>query len=692
MRDRGDTVAGVRHAVGEPGCEGASAHITLVRMTQSTDTTAPELTFDPSIRPGDDFYRHVNGPWIAAHEIPADRGIDGAFHHLRDLAEEQVRDIITEIGRRDPDSRIGRLYNSFMDEQSIEAAGTDPLEPDLALLEQAEDRDGLVLALAALEASGVGGPVGLYVANDAKDATRYVPNLTQSGIGLPDRDYFFEDKHAQIREAYRAHLERMFALTGTAERFGTTPADAAARVYALEEKIASHHWDQVTLRDANKRYNPHSFDQLDQAFPGFPWTRWIEGIGGTPEGFAKVIVGQPSALEGLARLWVSEDLEDWRLWAVWRLIHARAPFLGTQIVQENFEFYSKTLTGTEQIRDRWKRGVGLVEALLGEEVGQEYVARHFPPEHKQRMLQLVQHLIEAYRESISSLDWMTETTRERALDKLEKFTPKIGYPDSWRDYSGLSMDDDLLENVRRGSRFEHEYELGKLGQPINRDEWAMTPQTVNAYYHPLMNEIAFPAAILRPPFFDMDADDAVNFGAIGAVIGHEIGHGFDDQGSKYDGDGNLNDWWTAQDRAEFDKRTGELVRQYSGYVPEGLDPERDAVNGELTLGENIGDLGGLGIALKAYRRALAEQGLDFDSAPVVDGQTALQRLFVAYARVWRSKARPQTLRMYLSMDPHSPAEFRCNGIVRNIDAFYDAFEVGPEDELWLDPQERVSIW
>ncbi|MBE8527933.1 peptidase M13, partial [Amycolatopsis sp. H6(2020)] len=360
-------------------------------MTQSTDTAAPELALDPSIRPGDDFYRHVNGPWIAAHEIPADRGIDGAFHHLRDIAEEQVRDIITEIGRRDPDSRIGRLYNSFMDEQSIEAAGTNPLEPDLALLEQAEDRDALVLALAALEASGVGGPVGVYVANDAKDATRYVPNLTQSGIGLPDRDYFFEDKHAQIREAYRAHLERMFALTGAAERFGATPADAAARVYALEERIASHHWDKVTLRDANKRYNPHSFEQLEEAFPGFPWTRWIEGIGGTSEGFAKVIVGQPSALAEFARLWAAEDLEDWRLWAVWRLIHARAPFLGERIVQENFAFYSKTLTGTEQIRDRWKRGVGLVEALLGEEVGQEYVARHFPPEHKQRMLQLVQH-------------------------------------------------------------------------------------------------------------------------------------------------------------------------------------------------------------------------------------------------------------------------------------------------------------
>ena len=451
------------------------AQITVVPMTHHTGPAAdaaPSADLDPSIHPGDDFYRHVNGRWISQHTIPADRGIDGAFHHLRDLAEEQVRDIITELGTQDPESRIGRLYNSFMDEQAIEEAGMSPLDPDLALLEQSRDKDQLALALAALDATGVGGPVGLYVANDAKNATEYAAHFTQSGIGLPEKDYFTAEKYAPIREAYRRHLTRMFELTGAAERFGATAQDAAARVYALEEKIASHHWDKVTLRDANKRYNPYSCAQLDDAFPGFPWTRWIQALGGTEESFATVIVGQPSFLEGFAALWEAEDLEDWRLWTVWHLLHARAPFLSSDVVRENFEFYSRTLTGTEQIRDRWKRGVGLVESLLGEEVGQEYVARHFPPEHKQRMLELVEHLIEAYRESITGLDWMTPATQKRAIEKLEKFTPKIGYPDSWRDYSGLSLGEDLLENVRAGSRFEHEYELGKLGQPINRDEWA----------------------------------------------------------------------------------------------------------------------------------------------------------------------------------------------------------------------------
>ncbi|WP_129660883.1 M13-type metalloendopeptidase [Rothia halotolerans] len=647
---------------------------------------------DASVDPGDDFYRYVNGAWIAAHEIPADRGIDGAFHQLRDLSEERVRDIIADAGRADPDSKIGALYNSFMDEEAIEAAGTAPLERDLALIEGAADSDALADVLAELDASGVGSPVGVYVNNDAKNATEYVPYLVQSGIGLPDEEYFREQKYADIREAYRAHIARMLELTGAAERLGADPEEAARAVFDLETKIASHHWDKVTCRDANKRYNPYTPRELEESFPGFPWLRWIEGLGGSEEAFGKTIVSQPSYAESFAGLWATEPLERWKLWAAWHAAHARAPFLPDAVVRENFDFYSRTLTGTEQMRERWKRGVGLVEGLLGEEVGREYVARHFPPEHKERMLELVENLIEAYRDSISALPWMTPGTRERALEKLAAFTPKIGYPERWRDYSGLRIGADLLENVRAGNRFEHDYELGKLGQPIDRDEWHMTPQTVNAYYNPVMNEIAFPAAILQPPFFDMDADDAVNYGGIGAVIGHEIGHGFDDQGSKYDGAGNLHDWWTAEDLEEFEQRTSALVAQYSGYTPEGLDPEQDTVNGELTLGENIGDLGGLTITLKAYRKALQKQGLTMETAPEAGGVSALQRLLMSYAQIWRSKARPQMAQLYLSMDPHSPAEFRCNGIVRNVDEFYEAFGVGPEHQLWLAPEERVRIW
>lgn len=645
-----------------------------------------------SVDPRNDLYRYANGAWIDQHQIPADRGIDGAFYALRDRSEERIRDIIVSAGNADPESKVGALYNSFMDEDAINEAGNQPLEKDLSLLDAAQDKDGLVIVLAALDASGVGSPVGLYVNNDAKNATEYVPYLDQAGLGLPDEEYYRDEKYAEIREAYRAHIARMLEITGVAEHLGETPESAASQVFDLETTIASHHWDKVLCRDAHKTYNPYTPNQLKTEFPGFPWARWIEAIGGSEETFARVVVAQPSFLKSFGSLWKTESVATWKLWMAWHIVHSRAPFLHDDAVRENFEFYSKRLMGTEQMRDRWKRGVGLVESLLGEEVGKEYVARHFPPEHKQRMQELVGNLIEAYRDSISSLDWMTPATRERALEKLAKFTPKIGYPDEWRDYSDLRIGSNLVENVRAGSRFEHDYELGKLGQPINRHEWHMTPQTVNAYFNPVMNEIVFPAAILQPPFFSMEADDAANYGGIGAVIGHEIGHGFDDQGAKYDGDGNLNDWWTEEDLEEFEKRTSSLVSQYSAYTPEGLDPAEDSVNGELTLGENIGDLGGLAIAVKAYRKALEKRGTTLEDAPEVDGVSAAQRLILAFAQIWRSKARPQTAKMLLSIDPHSPSEFRCNGTVRNVDEFHEAFGVGPGDDMWLSPEERVRIW
>ena len=642
--------------------------------------------------PRENLFRYANGQWIDTHEIPADRGIDGAFYALRDLSEERTREIIVSAGEADPESKVGALYNSFMNEDAVETAGNTPLDEDLAVLDAAEDKDGLVDALATLDATGVGSPVGVYVNNDAKNATQYVPYLVQSGLGLPDEEYYREEKYAEIREAYREHIARMFEITGTAAKLGETPESAAQQVFDFETRLASHHWDKVTCRDAHKTYNPYDPDMLRNEFPGFPWGRWIEDLGGSEESFSRVVVAQPSYLKAFAKLWQSEPLESWKLWAVWHIVHARAAFLHDAAVQENFRFYSQRLMGTEQIRDRWKRGVGLVESLLGEEVGKEYVARHFPPEHKTRMQELVGNLIEAYRDSISSLEWMTPQTRERALEKLSKFTTKIGYPDEWRDYSGLQIGENLMDNVRAGNRFEHDYELGKLGQPINRHEWHMTPQTVNAYFNPVMNEIVFPAAILQPPFFSMDADDAANYGGIGAVIGHEIGHGFDDQGAKYDGDGNLNDWWTETDLEEFERRTSALVAQFNEYTPEGLDPETDHVNGDLTLGENIGDLGGLTIAIKAYRKALEKQGLTLDTAPDLDGITAVQRLIISFAQIWRSKARPETAKMLLSIDPHSPAEFRCNGTVRNVDEFHEAFVVRPQDPMWLDPENRVSIW
>jgi len=406
-----------------------------------------------------------------------------------------------------------------------------------------------------------------------------------------------------------------------------------------------------------------------------------------PELFAELVVRQPDYVRTFAGLWASEPLADWQAWASWRVLRSRAPYLNAAIVEEAFDFNGRTLSGTQENRERWKRGVSLVQDLLGEVVGKLYVAQHFPPEAKQRMQVLVENLQEAYRRNIAELEWMGADTRRAALAKLEKFTPKIGYPDRWRDYSGVRIDpSDLVGNYRSGYAADHDRDLDKLGGPVDRDEWFMTPQTVNAYYNPGMNEIVFPAAILQPPFFDMNADDAANYGGIGAVIGHEIGHGFDDQGAKYDGDGNMVDWWTDADRAEFGQRTKALIEQYNQFAPKDL-PGNHKVNGEFTIGENIGDLGGLSIALVAYQIALGGA-----PAPVIDGLTGLQRVFFGWAQVWRTKARAEEAIRRLAVDPHSPPEFRCNGVVRNLDTFHEAFEVEPGDELYLDPAERVRIW
>lgn len=650
---------------------------------------------DTDVRPQDDLYAHVNGRWVASHEIPADRATDGAFRALHDRAEEQVRVIIEEAAARAAagegegvEAQVGALYASFMDEDRVESAGVEPLRADLALVDGATSAAELTQALGVLQRTGGAGAVGFWVDNDAKDPTRYVVYLVQSGLGLPDESYYRDAQYAELLTAYRPHVARMLRLGGAvadAERAD----ELAGRVVALETQLAAGHWDVVKDRDADLTYNPTTLDALAASAPGFDWHAWARALGAPEAAMEQLVVREPSFAEAFARLWTELPLEDWKAWLAYHLVSARAPYLPAELVEANFDFYGRTLTGAQELRDRWKRGVALVQAALGEAVGKVYVERHFPAEHKQRMEVLVGHLVEAYRESIGELDWMGEETRVKALAKLDAFTPKIGFPARWRDYSALVLEpDDLLGNVRRANAFEQDRELAKIGKPIDRDEWFMTPQTVNAYYNPGMNEIVFPAAILQPPFFDADADDAVNFGGIGAVIGHEIGHGFDDQGSKYDGDGRLEDWWTAEDRAEFETRAAALVAQYSAFSPAQLGDEH-RVNGALTVGENIGDLGGLTIALKAYRLAL---GRPLDEAPVIDGLTGVQRVLLGWAQVWQTKARDEEAVRRLAVDPHAPAEFRCNGVLRNLDEFYTAYDVQPGDALYLAPEERVRIW
>ena len=661
-----------------------------------TRSGVPLDDLDPSVRPQDDLDLFVNGRWAASYVIPPDRSMDGPFRALYDEAERQVLDIITDAAQAagegtGVEAKIGALYASFMDTGAVRTAGVEPLREDLAQVDAATTTAGLTVALGRLQRTGALSAVDLYVDNDAKDPDSYVVHLVQGGLGLPDEAYYREEQHAGVREKYLPHVARMLRLAAPVSGVVAAgdPDDLAARVVALESRLAEHHWDVVKDRDAELTYNALTLAELAERAPGFDWRAWAEALGAPAGALDRLVVREPSFAEGLAELWTQVPVADWQAWATYHVVSSRAPYLTDELVEANFDFYGRTLSGAPELRDRWKRGVSLVQGALGEAVGKVYVERHFPPSHKERMDELVANLVEAYRRSISELEWMGEETRQRALEKLEKFTPKIGYPAKWRDYSALEVRaDDLVGNVRRSNAFDLDRELGKIGKPIDRDEWFMTPQTVNAYYNPGMNEIVFPAAILQPPFFDAEADDAANYGGIGAVIGHEIGHGFDDQGSKYDGDGRLVDWWTAEDRAEFERRTRSLIDQYARYSPRQLGGSHH-VNGELTIGENIGDLGGLSIAVRAYEIAL---GRPLDEAPVLDGYTGLQRLFMGWAHSWRTKGRDEEVIRRLATDPHSPDEFRCNGVVRNVEEFYEAFDVQPDDALWLDPDQRVRIW
>ncbi|MEN3298630.1 M13-type metalloendopeptidase, partial [Pseudonocardia sp.] len=588
---------------------------------------------DPGVRPQDDLFTHVNGAWLRTHEIPDDRSQDGAFRVLRDRAEDDVRAIIeraaeTEAAPGSDAQKIGDLYASFMDVERVEALGVSPLRPLLDDVAAAPDRAALASILGLRQREGRVSLFGAFVSTDAKDSTRYLVHLSQSGLGLPDESYYRDEASAGIRAAYVEHLEKLAGLVGLPD-----PAGLAATVMDLETALAAASWDRVTNRDAEKTYTLMALPELRELAPGFDWDRWLAALGAPAGSFDEVVVRQPSFVAAAAKLWAERPIEQWRAWLAIRTASATADYLNAAVVEEDFAFYGRTLSGTPSLRDRWKRGVELVEGAVGEAVGRLYVERHFPASSKERMVTLVANLVEAYRQSISSLDWMGPETRDRALAKLDRFTPKIGYPDVWKDYSALDVRaDDLLGNVLRAGVWRTDFEFAKIGRPVDRDEWLMTPQTVNAYYHPRMNEIVFPAAILQPPFFDPEADDAANYGGIGAVIGHEIGHGFDDQGSKYDGDGTMTDWWDEADRTEFDRRAKALIEQYNALSPAGVPDHK--VNGALTVGENIGDLGGLTIALKAYKIALGDA-----APPELDGLTGVQRVLFSWAQVWRAVTR-----------------------------------------------------
>ncbi|PRY63261.1 putative endopeptidase [Knoellia remsis] len=643
---------------------------------------------DPSIRPQDDLFGHVNGGWVARTEIPADRGRYGTFDQLRENAESQVRDIITAVAEGDPQPgtvarKVGDLYSSFMDAERIEQLGVAPLAPFLQRIDAVQTSSDVMAVLGELLRAGVDGLVHPIVNTDDRDSSRYVVYLEQAGIGLPDEAYYRDAAHEAIRAAYPGHVERMLTLSGAYA--GDAAAAAAARVVDLETRIAKAHWDQVANRDAVKTYTLVDRAGLEELTPDVDWDAYLAGVQAPEGAFDQVIARQPDHLRSMAAALTEVDIETWRDWLRWRVVHALAPYLSDAVVAENFDFYGRTLSGVPQIRDRWKRGVALVEDALGEAVGQLYVEKHFPPHAKERMLELVDNLVEAFRRDFDSLEWMGADTRREALAKLEAFTPKIGYPDKWRDYSSLEVEaDDLLGNVARATAFEVDRNLAKLGGPVDRDEWFMTPQTVNAYYNPGLNEIVFPAAILQPPFFDVDADDAVNYGGIGAVIGHEIGHGFDDQGSQYDGEGNLRNWWTDSDRANFDGRAQRLIAQFDEL--ESRDAPGHKVNGALTVGENIGDLGGLTIGHAAYR--ISHEG---GEAPVIDGLTGDQRFFYGWAQVWCGLAREAEAVRLLAIDPHSPMDLRANA-ARNLTEFHEAFDVREGDGMWVPEDERVRIF
>ncbi len=656
----------------------------LAACTQPQESGFDLANFDKSVRPQDDFYRYVNGTWLANTEIPADKSNYGSFSILYDESEENLRAIIEESANKqdkEPGSdeqKVGDFYQSYLDTIRVEELGVTPIEDELKQIANLKNKKDVLKHMAYLQKIGVQIPVAIGIDQDMKKSDTYIVYLHQSGLGLPDRDYYFQAaaKFKTIREKYKAYITRLFNLAGQ-----TGAEAAAARIMEVEMEIAKNHWTRIENRDRDKTYNKYDMTKLSSLTPAFDWRLFLSEAG-LKDG--SLIVRQPSYLQEFNTIFNLVSTADWRTYLTWKVLDGAATLLSDDFVNAKFEFRGKTLSGIEVNRPRWKRAVNAVNATMGEVVGRIYVARHFKPAAKKRMESLVENLKFSFSEGLNRLEWMGEGTKKEALAKLDKFTTKIGYPNRWKDYSKLEVrPDDLAGNFRRSNLVEYEREIEKLGQPIDREEWFMTPQQVNAYYNPPMNEIVFPAAILQPPFFNMAADNAVNYGGIGAVIGHEVSHGFDDQGRKSDGNGNLREWWTEEDEKEFSKRAQVMIDQYDAYNP--IDSLH--VKGGLTLGENIADLAGLTLAFRAYKKSLNGK-----PAAVIDGFTGEQRVFIGWAQVWRRLYRDDELRRRLLTDPHSPSQYRCNGIVSNMPEFYAAFDVKEGDGLYQTEEQRVKIW
>ncbi|WP_233148493.1 M13 family metallopeptidase [Rhodopirellula sp. MGV] len=667
----------------------------LVASTLTQDTSAlaqsagkvsgiDQSLFSETVKPGENFYLYANEKWLAETEIPADKSNYGIFTVLDDDTREQVRALIEEAAKTQaaagtPSQKVGDLYQSVLDVEARNEAGMEPIKPLLDKIAAIENSTDLASVVGILRRAGVGGPFVPYVSVDAKKSDQYTVYLTQSGLSLPDRDYYLDDetRYVELREKLKEYISETLKAAGHPD-----PETAANNVFMIEERLATIHWTKTENRDPVATYNPRTLSELDHLLGAFKYFDYANAASiGDVE---TVVIRQPSYMEGLAEIFKVVTLDQWKDYFTYHTIDGFASGLSEAMEKRHFDFHDTEISGITEQQPMWKRGVNVTGSVLGELVGQLYVEKHFKPVAKQRMNELVDNLILAFSERIKTRDWMGEGTKKQALEKLSKFTTKIGYPDKWKDYSDLQIRDGVLaDHLLASAKFEYDRDINKLGGPIDRDEWHMTPQTINAYYNPTMNEIVFPAAILQPPFFNLAADDAVNYGGIGAVIGHELSHGFDDKGSKFDGDGNLRMWWTEEDRMEFERRAQGLVEQYNSYVPIA----GRTVNGELTLGENIGDLGGLSVAYAAYKLSL--EGKD---APLIDGLTGDQRFFLGWSQIWRRKYRDAEMVRRLSVDPHSPSEFRVIGVVRNMDAWYEAFNIGDDSQLFLAPEERVRIW
>ncbi len=680
-------------AIGLYGCQQEAEQVsTTVKAESAPAPAVVELVsgidktgFDQSVRPQDDFFDYVSGTWVANTEIPADKARWGTFDLLGEQSQEDVQALVDEVSAAEnvetgsPKQKIRDFYNSYMDAEAATAKGISAIRGELDAIAAIDSMDGVFATFGSLSVYSVNGPIGLGIFSDMKDPDVNAIYVVQAGLTLPDRDYYLLDDEQFVngRQLYLEYVTNVLELAGY-----EGAADRAERLMALETKLAEVMWTKEENRDWSKRYNPMNLDELNEMSPQINWALGFESVQIPLD--KQFLVSQPSYFEAAGKIIEDTPLETWKDYLSFQTINTFAPVLGDQYAELSFNFFRKGLSGVEEQEPRWKRAVDSVNGNMGELLGQLYVEKHFQAESKERMDIMIQNLIKAYEVSILKLDWMSEDTKQQALDKLHKFTPKIGYPDKWIDYSKLEVvDGDLITNIKNGSNFAYNREIDKLDKPVDKTEWGMTPQTVNAYYNPVWNEIVFPASILQPPFFNVNADEAVNYGGIGAVIGHEIGHGFDDSGRKFDGDGVLRDWWTEEDTVRFDERKNALAAQYDSYdVIDGL-----TINGQFTSGENIGDLGGLSIAYLAYKMSL-----NGEEAPVIDGWTGDQRFFLGWAQVWRSKARDEETKQRLTTDPHSPPKFRANGAAINVPAFYEAFDVQEGDGMYLPPEERVKIW